>query len=54
MNVLLSFADVEMEDFRLDLIALDRDILSLELPSFFRDYFLVRTDMDITCEMLYK
>ncbi|XP_033634105.1 vacuolar protein sorting-associated protein 33B-like isoform X1 [Asterias rubens] len=34
------YGDVEMEDFRLDLIALDRDILSLELPSFFRDYFL--------------
>ncbi|XP_022108783.1 vacuolar protein sorting-associated protein 33B-like isoform X2 [Acanthaster planci] len=31
---------VEMDDFKLDLIALDRDILSLEMPGFFRDYFV--------------
>ncbi|XP_038077802.1 vacuolar protein sorting-associated protein 33B-like [Patiria miniata] len=34
------YGAVELEDFKLDLIALDRDILSLESPGFFRDYFV--------------
>ncbi|XP_072167430.1 vacuolar protein sorting-associated protein 33B-like [Diadema setosum] len=34
------FADVTMEEFRLDLFPLDTDVLSLELPEFFRLFFL--------------
>ncbi|XP_030833027.1 vacuolar protein sorting-associated protein 33B isoform X1 [Strongylocentrotus purpuratus] len=34
------FADVTMEEFHLDLFPLDYDILSLELPNFFRWFFL--------------
>ncbi|XP_077989380.1 vacuolar protein sorting-associated protein 33B-like [Glandiceps talaboti] len=34
------YGDVTFEEFHLDLIPLDRDILSLELPEFFPTYFL--------------
>ena len=32
----------ELDEFDLDLITLDTDILSLELPEFFRSFYLVR------------
>ena len=35
--------DVSVAELPLDLIPLDNDILSLELPEFFTDYFLVGT-----------
>ncbi|CAH1254379.1 VPS33B [Branchiostoma lanceolatum] len=34
------FGLVSIEELHLDLIPLDRDLLSMELPQFFRDYFL--------------
>ena len=35
------FGLVETEELAIDLIPLDRDILSLELPDFFRNFYLV-------------
>ena len=37
------FGYCELDQFDLDLVTLDTDILSLELPEFFRSFFLVRT-----------
>ena len=35
------FGYVTTDEFQLDLIPLDRDILSLQMPAFFTSYFLV-------------
>ena len=35
------FGYVNIDEYQLDLIPLDKDVLSLELPEFFRSYFLV-------------
>ena len=35
------FGYVNIDEYQLDLIPLDKDILSLELPEFFRSYYLV-------------
>ena len=35
------YGHVEIDELELDLIPLDRDILSLELPDFFRSFYLV-------------
>lgn len=32
-----------IDEFRLEFIPLDEDVLSLEMPHFFKDYFLVCT-----------
>ena len=36
------FGYCELDEFDLDLVTLDTDILSLELPEFFRSFYLVR------------
>ena len=36
------FGYVTIDEYPLDLIPLDKDVLSLELPEFFRSYYLVR------------
>lgn len=35
-------ADVSCDEWAFSLLPLDVDLLSMELPEFFRDYFLVR------------
>ena len=35
------YGHVEIEELALDLVPLDRDILSLELPDFYRQFYLV-------------
>ena len=32
-----------MEELTVDFIPMDNDVLSMELPDFFRDYFLVKS-----------
>ena len=33
--------DVTMDELTIDFITMDNDVLSMEIPDFFRDYFLV-------------
>ena len=38
----ISFLDVTIEELTVDFIPMDGDVLSMEIPDFFRDYFLVK------------
>ena len=46
--------DVSVAELPLDLIPLDNDILSLELPEFFTDYFLVGTFIHFDTNLVYN
>jgi len=35
------YGDVTFDEFQLEFIPLDEDVLTLELPGFLKDYFLV-------------
>lgn len=42
---------ITLHELHMDLIPLDRDILSLELPQFFRSFYLVCTNNNITIKV---
>jgi hypothetical protein len=39
------FGHVTLDEFHLDFIPLDSDLLSLEMPGFFKSFFLVIVDL---------
>ena len=39
---LCNFKDVTVDEFNLDLIKLDNDVVSMEMPLCFKQFFLVR------------
>jgi len=47
----LGVLDISFDEFQLEFIPLDEDVLNLELPGFLKDYFLVSKFIKIIKEI---